>query len=265
LSVAGGVTGVRFPAAGGQTLLTYSQIKTSEQLLFNNRTGFGNQLTMLKFKLANGSLIISNEWGGPNSLYGIGNTKISRVVDTKQNAILVAKQNYSNLLPTDRFPKYNIFYKYLSGFIPALFNNTKSSDIESLGSVYQVDEKGLRTKMSPIFDPGYANTNDWLNLKGSSADVAQWNTTSYGQIPKKSKRKSNIALDFRKLREGVDSADPNAQYQKSLEKTYGFGSLNANSTQVPVIGKGSFITSLADLRNNRHALANNSKDRKSVV
>jgi hypothetical protein len=257
LSAAGGVTGVRFPAAGGQTLLTYSQIKTSEQLLFNNRTGFGNQLTMLKFKLANGSLIISNEWGGPNSLYGIGNTKISRVVDTKQNAILVAKQNYSNLLPTDRFPKYNIFYKYLSGFIPALFNNTKSSDIESLGSVYQVDEKGLRTKMSPIFDPGYANTNDWLNLKGSSADVAQWNTTSYGQIPKKSKRKSNVALDFRKLREGVDAEDPNAQYQKSLEKTYGFGSLNANSTQVPVTGKGSFITSLADLRNNKHALANN--------
>ena len=257
LSISGGTTGVRFPAAGGQTLLTYSQIKAAEQLTFSTRTGFGNELTKLKFKLGNGALTISDSWGGPNSLYGIGNTKISRVVDTKQNAILVAKQSYSNLLPTDRFPKYNIYYKYLSGFIPALFNSTKDTDIESRGSIYQIDEKGIRTKMSPIFDPGYANTNDWLNLKGSSADVSEWNTTSYGQIPKKSKRKSNIALDFRKLREGINTESPEAQFDKTLEKTYGFGTLNSATKNVPVTGKGSFITSLADLRNNKRALANN--------
>lgn len=259
LSIASGTTGVRFPAAGGQVLLTYSQIKAAEQLTFDSRTGFGNELTKLKNKLANGSLIISDSWGGPNSVYGIGNTKISRVVNTRQDAITVAKQSYSNLLESDRFPKYNIAYKYLTGFIPSLFNSTKSSDIEKVETIYQLDEKGIRTKLTPIFDPGYANTNDWLNLKGSSADTTQWNTTAYGQIPKKSKRKSNIALDFRKLRDGIDPESSDAQFNNTLEKTYGFGSLNAKSTNVPVTGKDSFITSLADLRNNKHALANDPK------
>lgn len=257
LSISGGTTGVRFPAAGGQVLLTYSQIKAAEQLTFDSRTGFGNELTKLKNKLANGSLVISDSWGGPNSLYGIGNTKISRVVDTRQNAITVAKQSYSNLLETDRFPKYNIAYKYLTGFIPSLNNSTKNIDIEKVDTIYQLDERGITGKELYPGTPTtfISNTDDWLFYKGSSADTTQWSTTAYSQIPKKSKRKSNIALDFRKLREGIDPES--AVFTKTLQDTYGFGALNAKSKNVPTAGTSSFITSLADLRNNKHALANN--------
>jgi hypothetical protein len=179
-------------------------------------------------------------------------------VDTKQNAISRAKENFKifeivngrsvpvkQLNEADRFPKYNIGYKYLSGFIPSLFNNTKDTEFETRGTVNQVDEAvgSLKGKMKSFQDPGYATTNDWLNLKGSSADVAKWNTTSYGQIPKKSRRKTINPVDFRKLREGVDPDSTSAQYQKTLEKTYGFGKLNTDPNQTPATGKNSFITS----------------------
>jgi hypothetical protein len=267
LSLAGNATGVRFPAHGAFSITKYEDAVLGKGAVLPE---LGDRLPKLKTKLFNGSLIIDNSWGGPNSLYGIGTTKISRVVDTKQNAITVAKQSYKifdivngrsvlvkQLNEADRFPKYNIGYKYLSGFIPSLFNNTKDTEFETRGSIYQIDDIGLKTKLKSFQDPGYATTEDWLNLKGSNADVAQWNTTSYGQIPKKSKRKSNVALDFRKLRDGIDPESPNAQYQKTLEKTYGFGSLDSAKTSVPQQGKGSFITSLADLRNDKNALANN--------
>jgi hypothetical protein len=272
LSLAGGSTGLRFPAHGAVSIIKYEDAVLG---IGDVLPELGDRLPKLKAKLFNGSLIIDNSWGGPNSLYGIGTTKISRVVDTKQNAITVAKQSYKifgtvngrsvpvkQLNEADRFPKYNIGYKYLSGFIPSLVNNTKNPEFETRGTVNQVDDAlgSLKGKMKSFQDPGYATTSDWINApgNGSSADVAQWNTTSYGQIPKKSKRKSNVALDFRKLREGIDPNSTNAQFQNTLETKYGFGSLDSAKTTVPQKGTGSFITSLADLRNNKHALANNS-------
>jgi hypothetical protein len=249
--LAGNATGVRLPAHGGTSIIKYEDAIRASTLVFNTNSGVGDRLTELKNKLRNDRLIIDDSWGGPQSVYGLGSTTLSRVVNTSRFAIANAKQNNY----TD---KYRLFNKYLNNYIPSLFNDTKAATTGFANqTIADVDENGLRKKLDNFFDPGYATSNDWLNLKGSSADITTWKTLSYGQIPKKTKRKSNIALDFKKLQDGIDPDSPNAQIQNTLETKYGFGSLDSAKASVPQKGKGSFITSLTDLRNDKNALAKN--------
>ena len=251
LSLAGGATGLRFPAHGGTSIIKYEDAIRALTLVFNTNSGRGDRLTELKSKLSNNSLIIDDSWGGPQSVYGLGSTTLSRVVNTSQFAIANAKQN-------NYTAKYRLFNKYLNNYIPSLFNDTKAATTGFANqTITDVDRNGLRKKLDNFFDPGYATSDDWLNLKGSSADITTWKTLSYGQIPKKTKRKSNIALDFKKLQDNVDPDSPNAQIQNTLETKYGFGSLDSAKTSVPQKGKGSFITSLNELRNDKNALAKN--------
>jgi hypothetical protein len=251
LSLAGGATGLRFPAHGGTSIIKYEDAIRALTLVFNTNSGRGDRLTELKSKLSNNSLIIDDSWGGPQSVYGLGSTTLSRVVNTSQFAIANAKQN-------NYTAKYRLFNKYLNNYIPSLFNDTKAATTGFANqTITDVDRNGLRKKLDNFFDPGYATSDDWLNLKGPSADITTWKTLSYGQIPKKTKRKSNIALDFKKLQDNVDPDSPNAQIQNTLETKYGFGSLDSAKTSVPQKGKGSFITSLNELRNDKNALAKN--------
>jgi hypothetical protein len=307
LSVAGSPFGLHFTTHGlpfVNELASYEKVQNSRISLFspNNVTAFStNRLVALSGKYRSVNLVsrignsrafglitkslegITNFPGllpmsglaGPQSVYGIGYTGISRKVDTVTDAINNARNNGYN-------PNYTAAFQYASllhGY------NTTALAAPSFGqAVENVDDNELSIKSTfeskvsnntpvtvslptiagvsipPVKIPipnatpgnGEKDISNASNVYSKGAaltntDVRNYLTVAYSKIPKKSNDKTDSKGDFRNLLNndtiGFTGKRADSDYIKnSIDAKYGFGTqgkVGANRTDPNSFGSGS--------------------------
>ena len=229
---------------------------------------------------------LSDGYGGPGSVYGIGYTPILRVVDTmsdaKENA---AKQNhyahfkiddqYAPLVSNNRFAT--------SRTINTLPGNDPKRDavaVDKLGKPFVTTIRSLKTILSEID----ANTTPGAKLNSTPVDLSTAKTRSdayqstvitptginsyltlaYNKIPKDKKTfrdfRKDIIIDGEAATAGhilgtgilkIDDKLVQDYDNDNLETRYGFGKQgNKGTTTTPSIGKGSFLAAGTEFARN---------------
>jgi hypothetical protein len=266
LSVPGTALGLHFTRHGipfaneiasYENVITYNQLRNKNYSRLNDlKSEFGVALPKNTFdegarflKVVKSKTILnslSDKFGGPGSVYGIGPTSIRRVVDTVTDAKERAKkQNFE--------AKYNDETLYANGSYPAnksvdAKKNSLSKKIEntkyntSTPGVYITDNKDADTK----FDISRSDTKSGIYKDETNGPfgINSYITLAYGKIPKDKKSFRDFRADII-FEQNLRVTDPgqlaaigtgtNKDYytKNNLETKYGFGTpgiVGANRT-----------------------------------
>jgi hypothetical protein len=295
LSVAGNGLGLHFPSHGvgiGTDIANYESVQIANQLRYDDAGPTSNRLIGLQDALLEPSSLITTDinkfktevknaikiskgqkinllsgMGGPQSVYGIGNTDIKRYVDTVTPGTVYANKQFHALNPNDqsansKYPVYNRLNQYSPS--KAVLHSTAAAATETVKS----DPKLVWTSdseydLDPIQKADLSSNTTKEKEYGKSTTVNNYITLAYGKIPKDKK-------SFRDFRNDIDATTKltpsqtgilgtgldDTYYQKNnLETKYGFSKL-ADTSKIPPRGKGSIITPNGKPVNGRFDLIN---------
>lgn len=212
--------------------------------------------------------------GGPQSVYGIGYTGISRKVDTVTDAINNARVNGYTPNYTAAFQYASLLHGYsTTGLAAPTFGqaskNVDDNELSLKSTLQSKTTSGTKTVQLPVIagvaippvtipipnaTPGNAekDISNASNVysKGSAlpnTDPKNYITMAYGKIPKDSNEKSALKGDFRNAlidnNIGYTGKRADSDYIKnSIDAKYGFGTqgkVGANRTDPNSFGSGS--------------------------
>lgn len=312
LSVAGTPLGLHFTTHGlpfANEIASYGNVQLSKTTntnrlvklkndLFQYRTfkiPFTNKLGVINATTSLDGLPIKDLSGlaGPNSVYGIGITTITRRTDSGLQALRRAA-GYGIVYP------YSITNQYASRLSGKTISSTKSDDVNA-ATKDQIRHSGMIEKSNPKIDttkqptfknyenktPGndlgadISNTNSKDSVYGKSDTINEYITLAYSKIPKSKFKfndfRSNIASENNELTNsqknllGFGNTQNNGYYQSNnLEDLYGFGSqgeVGADRTRPNdfLVNPEDYTslkeTNLVSIRNKRLQLVNTEKFR----
>ena len=214
---------------------------------------------------------LSDKFGGPGSVYGIGYTPIRRVVDTRSDAVANAKKNNFSQVYKDTMQYASLVSTQTNNntLSPTKDSNKNSvSNIELQNSNNTDERDSLNTRLSKV--PAAATPGAKLNSTDVDLSTAanrakayttpggtftptginNYATLAYGKIPNKNKDKKSLR-DFRNeitanddtkkiLGTGVnDGATKDYYEENNLEKKYGFSKSSPVEGTTP-LGEKSF-------------------------
>lgn len=176
LSVAGNALGLHFTRHGlpfRNEIASYEKVLINKKVAFDSRPeasnrlidlrtrlGLGKEANFPKSELSKGKEIdlLSDNIGGPNSVYGIGNTTIKRHTDTREDAIYYASINSGiNIL------RINSYKSPYAAFLKARTNEPRDTDGSITPSnITSIDSNDNKFSLRGKYDDSIKATNAFV-------------------------------------------------------------------------------------------------------